>query len=527
MTSGIKGLAVIAGWLVLVLCCSLLVGSCRTAWHGALKPIKGALDTCRASLNDPFYPEEHVSITRAVAGGAVMEHRVKPANIALGRTDLSLQDCRNFALTNNLDIQVAGFEQMTKRALEFSNRSKLLPHLSISGELSERNNHHYIYSDSWGAEGREPVKGGGPAVNNWSMGTERNTFRGITELSWSPTDAALAYYLSKSSTNDRLKAHYQRVRVAQKLLGVVDAAYFRLLSLQRAVPAARRLVGERYAVQVRVSELVRRQLAEASQTRDGRKRPPVDPKTAEIDLIKARRLLTRLSNQLERQRNILASAMGLSPDYYGGGFRVIGNLGAPTASADMPILEMTAVRNRPEAYQAGLNHLSSINDLNRTVVKFFPKITGFWKLTADKDKYLLNKVWHEVGVKASVDILDVVANYGESRAARSNVAKTGREIATVALGITSQVRVETLKYLDAVDELRSAESAVKNLERVFRNIQIKARKDMATGLEVRKAKGDVIEQQINRIRALGGANAALAELQSTVGTNYQEPVPLN
>lgn len=527
MSSPFRGSTGIAAWAALVVCCSLFIISCRAAWQTAVNPVSRAVDRCRASLHDPFYPEDHISITQAVAAGAVVEHRVKPATIAAGKRDLTLDDCRALALKNNLDIQVAGFEQMTKRALEFTNRSKLLPHLSVSGELSERNSIRYSYSDPMGLEGQPPSTSGSGAVNNWSVGTERSTLRGIAELSWSPTDAALAYYLSRSSTNDRLKAHYQRVRVAQKLLGVVETAYFRVLSLQQALPAARKLVQERYAVQRRVSELVNRQLAERSQTRKGRNRPPIDPKTAEVELIKARRLLNRLSNQLERQRNILASAMGLSPDYFAGGFRVIGNLSAPTAYTQMPALEMTAVRNRPEAYQAGLNHLSSINDLSRTVVKYFPKITGFWRCTADKDNYLLSKVWNEVGVRASVDILDILANYGESQAAKSNVAKTGREIATVALGITSQVRVDALKYLDAIDELRSAESAVRNFQKISETTDVKAKKDMATGLEVRKARGDVTEQQIRKIRSLGEANAALAELRGTLGTNYQEPVPVN
>ena len=307
----------IPAWPVLVLCCSLLASSCQTGMHGVLRPVNRALQSCRASLHDPFYPADHIAITRAVAGGAIMEHRVKPATAVTGKRDLSLQDCRALALRNNLDIQVAGFDQMTKRALEFSSRSKLLPHLSVSGELSERNNNRYSYSDAMGQEGREPVKGGGPTVNNWSVGTERNTFRGNAELSWSPTDAALAYYLSRSSTNDRLKAHYQRVRVAQKLHRRRGGSVF-----SAPEPPGSRAGSARAGPRddTKFSDVFRScsncnwPNGTAYKTVDGIL--PIDPKTAEMELIKARRLLTRLSNQLERQRNILASAMGLSPDYF-------------------------------------------------------------------------------------------------------------------------------------------------------------------------------------------------------------------
>ena len=40
--------------------------------------------------------------------------------------------------------------------------------------------------------------------------------RFVLEGRWSPTDAALAYYLTKSSSNDEEKAHYRKLRVAPK-----------------------------------------------------------------------------------------------------------------------------------------------------------------------------------------------------------------------------------------------------------------------------------------------------------------------
>ena len=123
--------------------------------------------------------------------------------------------------------------------------------------------------------------------------------------------------------------------------------------------------------------------------------------------IRARRLLKRIRNETAKQINILASAMGVSPEQCADiGLKVAGNLVPPDFSMQLCQMEMTAVHNRPEAFEAGLNHLNSINDLKRTIVKYCPKVTGFWRYTRDKDKFLFNKDWKEAGVLVYFDLLD-------------------------------------------------------------------------------------------------------------------------
>jgi len=448
-----------------------------------------------------------------------MNHRVRPVTTVLGKRALSLPDCRALALRDNLEFQAARLDELSKRAVEFSNRTKLLPHFIFSGDLAERDNQSFSYSDPMGSEGNAPGPSVGAVagVNSWSMSNERGSWRYVLEGRWSPTDAALAHYLTCSAVNDTLKSHHKRVRVAQKLLGVVDAAFFRLLGLQQCLPMAKRLLAVRSAIADRREKLLKKGLKTMEDYHKARKQ-----------LVVARRLVASLRNEMERQRNVLASAMAVSPEYcVDGGFYVEGVLQEPCYNAGMCDMEMEAVRNRPEAYQAGLNHLNSINDFKRTIVKYFPSITGYWRSTRENDKYILNKDWNDVGLMVYFDVVDWLSNMGDSKAVKRIVAKTQKEIGSVALGISSQVRLAALKYFDSRDELSSTKTSLSSTRRLLQVAEERYSLHALDEIALDSAKADVLQERIKRIRAVGQAQATLAELFSTMGTNYGEPTPRN
>ncbi|MFH0821160.1 MAG: TolC family protein, partial [Pseudomonadota bacterium] len=369
-------------------------------------------------------------------------------------------------------------------------------------------------------EGRTPGPAGGigsTGVTNFSVGHERSTWRYNLELRWSPTDAALAYYLWKSGGNDGYRAHYQRVRVAQKLIGTVESAFFRLLAFQKLLPMA-----------VRLKALQGKVLKETEHLYERNMKSVEDYQMANQGFLRSAGKLLAGQDGFERQRNILATAMQLSPDYHAtSGFVVTGDLPTPKFNAGAPQLEMTAVRNRPESYEAGLNHLNSINDVHRTIIKYFPKFSGYWKYTRDKDKFLYNKDWKEVGVRATFDLTDWLTNLDESKAAEANSAKAEREVSAVALGLTSQVREAALRYHRSVGELDNAEASAKISGKVLEKAKLRAGKDDITKLALLQAEASSLMEEIDRIRALGEVNANLAELGAEMGTNYGEPHPAN
>lgn len=352
-------------------------------------------------------------------------------------------------------------------------------------------------------------------VNTYATSHERTTWKYYWEARWSPTDAALAFYLARSAGNDKLKAHYQRVRTAQKLINVVEASYYRLLATQQALPMAVDLVEVCSKVAAKVDRLLAEGLSTVEDHHKGRQR-----------LIKARSILASLESQHSREMTNLTSAMAISPAA-GGPCQITlaGGLSAPYPAADPCELEMAAVMNRPEAYQAGLNHLNSVNDLKRTIIKYFPKVTGFWRGTGDKDKFLLNKEWKEIGMYASIDVVDWISNIDESRATTAITRKTGHEVAAIALGITTEVRLAAVQFREAMDKIASEQESLKSTETVLRMVTDKLDRDVGSDIAVEEARANVLLERIELIKALGEANAALAALYAAAGTNYSEPRP--
>ena len=498
---------------LIIVVLSVLLVSCQSHLAERVKSPLPYLKAVKDGVIDPIRQGNEANISIMKSAAALADTRIRPATTVTAKKELTLGDCRVLALANNLDLRTAQFQELAKRSIEYSSKTKLLPNFLVSTELAERDNIIYSYSDQGGNQGTAPGFGGTGQVSQWAVGHERSTFRLLMETNWSPTDAALAFYLSRSSINERLRSHYQRVRVAQKVLGVVESSFFRLLSLQDALPKAERLVGLRDQIIQDAERLFERNLITVEDYHRHRR-----------NLSRARNLKERLINDIQRQRNLLASALALSPDTCVGGFSVIGELGQPTTICAGE-LEMVAIQNRPEAIQSGLSHLNSVNDYKRTLVKYLPRLSVYWRQTHDKDKYLYNKDWRDVGGQMQFDFVQWVSNLNESKAARSLVASSETEIGNVVIGIASQVRTAALAYLDAVAELRRTQDSLDSSLRVSRIVEQRHTKNATDKISVDEARADTTSDGIEKMRALGEVNATLGELNSATGVNYNEPAP--
>jgi outer membrane protein TolC len=495
-------------------CIPALIGSEEP--HGRMTQILNGLTGTGKAAKRAITPEDPIAHTRLRAAKALAEHRIRPVSTYAGKKALTLDECKELALMNSLEKLSAQFRVDAKEHLTYAKMAKMWPHITFSGELSERNNYRYSYSDVLGIEGLAPsgLNAGETGVTTYSASHERSTWKYIIEGQWSPIDAALAYYLAKNGVNDVTKARLLKVRIGQKLIGTVEGAFFRLLALQEAQPKARRLARVCSEIFHRTKSLYQDRLIDSDRYYK-----------AEDRLTNARRLLSKIGNETEIQRNILASALGVTPDRcVDGGFYLVGSMGAPCSDLLMCDLETQAIRNRPEAYEAGLNHLNSMNDVKRTIIKYFPNVTGFWRYTRDKDRFLRDKEWNEVGMLIHVDLLDWVSNYYESQGAKATEREAGAEVGSVALGIVSQVRVEALRYLDAHDDYRNICRSLSTSRSMFAEARERVKIDDLDKLAMDEIEAETIKKSIERVRALGELNAKLAKLNSVTGVNYGENI---
>ncbi|MFH0823043.1 MAG: hypothetical protein V2B18_09865 [Pseudomonadota bacterium] len=450
------------------------------------------------------------------AGTVLNMYRARPAAVAAnGKTDLTVDDCKNLVLHNNLDYQVAVWEEMTKKDTAKGSLVRMLPRSEFLFEQTQRDRLPFTRSDVLGSEGAYEVVGPGPGtgVTNFSNGRERGMRRWQAELKWSPMDAAMARYLAAVKRNEAVQSSYQRVRVAQQLVGTVTGAFYRLLALEMAMPQAISLERNRQEVVRDLKSLSDKQMVE-----------PKEYIEARANLAVAKEQVIQLSTDIGKQRELLAAGMNICPDSY---FRVVGALfPLPESVPDPCKLEATALINRPEAYQADLTYLNSLADHKRLIVKLFPRAEGFIGHYRDENKFQLERDWTDGGFRVTWELMEFTATLLDRKAADEHVQKTDHERALVSIGILSSVRMKGLEAVRALERCkkgRELELEAAELHRIAGNVEQAKEKrapERITLISKQKAYCNLLQAKIETLLSAGEVHAAFATLDATVGTNY-------
>lgn len=474
------------------------------------------LGGCQPAFQKVSDPMGHMDLTRKEMICALNMRNTSMSPIIDCSRPFSLEQCRQIALSNNLDLLSSKLSELSHKYLSRAHFVEIAPRLLFEGQYDVKDNEVYSYSDVLGFEGQGPDSGPGDGVTHYSTAQERNRWRHLLEIRWSPTDAALSYYLSRSAKNDQLRAHYERVRLTQKLMETIDSSFHRILSCQRAIPMAEKLVN------------LRKQIADSSRELSSDQLIDVESyQIMKMELAKAKGYLSRLRTDLTRSRSALLYAMGLTPDHCSKGIHLIGQLDIPCYRPKLCDVELAAVNNRPEAYQAGLARLKSIDHLRTVQVERFPKVTLFWSRTGDTNKFLYNNDWKEFGILAQMDLIDWLSKGNQSKSKKLDSQRTKVEMSAVALTLSSQARMAALDYFAALERLKTVEESLSSASRLYENAKKKNMDGALDRLTLKKTQADLIFEKIEQIRLIGETNACVAKLRSAMGLNYHESVQSN
>lgn len=458
------------------------------------------LTSCRWATIADLGKEDHITFTKTTAMAAMKKDfprdRFHEGKKLHGK-GLTVEECRQIALTNNLNFQTAKLDELIKASLSHGEWARMLPHAIVSAKFDEGDN--IVYSDLMGD-------------SYWANYYERSAWHFFLEGRWSPTDAALAYYSAKNADNRIVQSHYETVRVSQKIVESVEVSFFRLLSLQACLPEANRLVSIREQITKDMGDLLRDKLAAM-----------VDYHKAKHAQNKARSILSQLTADAQRQRNLLLSTMGFLQDSAAGGsrFDIQGELREPHVIQIPADVELEALRNRPEAYRAGVKHFESVNDYKRSVVKNFPRVTLFWRYLDDRYNHPYDKNRQQAGILLYFDVVDWLTNFADSCAASRDTVKTEKEVSAIALAIGSQARMAVLKYLWLLEQVKIKGDSLADSCSLLEVAKRRASNDDLDKLAESEARAEMILEKIEWQRAVGESNAGFAELRSAMGTNLK------
>jgi outer membrane protein len=414
----------------------------------------------------------------------------------------TLDECRNIALRTNSDIQVELWEEMARGEIKNANLIRTLPHPVISADFGSKVRQAWPYDI---------------AQDGWYDVYKLGAWRYFAELRWSPNDAVLGFLVSKTDCNEATKSRYMRVRMAQKILGSLEPAFFRLLSLQECLPLAEKLVSLRSNLAKETQELKKDRLADLEEYH-----------RAEQKAAQARLMVNKLRTELERQRTLVTLTMGLPADTCGaGGLFAGGTQSTPAPLPQACDLEMQALRCRPEAVIEGLNQANCYNEVLKSVVKFFPRATGFMRYGQVAGNHSHQKDIKEMDVLVCADLLEWVANIKEYKAAQARNIKAAHRNGAMALAIISDVRMSAIRCTEAQEDLKNLEESLGRAKKQLQAAQSRQKAGVLEEVVVDELRGNLFQEEIERIRLVGETNARLAELSCAMGTNYTEGAPVN
>ena len=441
---------------------------------------------------------DHTALSRVAAEQAYAEMLTVPVKADRGQVleAFTLKQCREMALANNLSLHIARLEQINRTHLSWAEWSKMLPHVILAAKFDQGDN--ILYGDLLGD-------------SYWSEFYARSSWHLFLETRWSPTDVALAYYTARNAGNRLLQSFYDRVRLSQKIIETVEVSFFRLLTIQECLPLARDLVALRSDVTNRMERLLRERLA-----------APDDYEKALNDEMKAYHELAELKVQFERHANVLANHIGKArrSDDADPSTLVKGDLTSPRANEIPQEPEITALKNRPEIVALGLKQQEMHNELSKSIVKNFPRVSLFWRYLRDPYHHRRHHDGQQAGLLLYLDLVETLAQLKETQAAHNQRLRAELELKAITLAVASQAGVAAKKYQMAVEKAALVKKATAASERALKAAEQRALGRSLSDIGEKKARANLTAQRIELVKAIGEANVCLSELKCAVGTNY-------
>jgi outer membrane protein TolC len=400
------------------------------------------------------------------------------------------------ALKYNLDYRLKLMESALASDLRDVSSHEMLPKLVASAGYAGRNNDSG--GTSIGIEDRQV---------SLRPSTSEERYRELygLGLSWSLLDFGVAYYRTQQKADQILMAEERRRKVAQNVLQDVRNAYWRALGAQRLMPEVDKLLMRTHSALTSAREAETRGLL-----------PRQEILAYQRALLDSIYLLTVRRQDLEFAQAELAALMSLPP----GSKMILADMPdppLPEVHQSLAQLEQLSLEHRPEIMEEWYRKRVNEKDLDIAKAQLWPNVSADFGYRYDTNKYLYNNDWNATGLQVSMNLIRLLQLPSLNAAQKSQSETDDARRVALSMAILTQVRVGTLRYQLARQEVEFTEDSLRVDRSLLDYAQAAKSGALGSELEVIRSEGRYLLSRYQREAAFSSAQAAWGRLYNSVG----------
>lgn len=355
-----------------------------------------------------------------------------------GEKPLTLEDCINYALENNLEVRIAKLNEEIQDKQTLMEKLNMLPSLKADASWRRRDKLRKSDAYNWLTDQDE---------KDYTVSELKENSWANLVLTWDVLDTMMAYVRSGISEMHEEVLKQERVRQSQQLALDVTQAYWHAAAVEDALDFVHDIERELIDVKSRLDQAV------SAGSYDGMAARDVEMRLKELEMT-----IRQLQANLSKERLELARLMGLNQNVQFTLARpplkpIIGAL-PHTKELNIDRLEEYALLHRPELFVNDMKVRIQMEEVKNKVLSMFPGVNVFAGTHYDSNRLLHASTWNSIGAGVGWELLDLPAKFAAYKGQEKSVemAKTQRLMTTV--GVITQVHIALLDYAIKVDRFR-------------------------------------------------------------------------
>ena len=414
--------------------------------------------------------------------------------------EFKLEECIDLALKFNLDIKVAKLEEEVASEMQIAEALGMLPELTVSNNLSYRNNTPASSSEALVSTG---------ATYGYSTSQDKDINYLNIDLALSLMDFGLAAF-NTCQANDRTLIRTQRTRrAAQNLQMDVVRVYFQVAAAQRAITITNALLDQCKTRYELIKEMAQKRLISPFRAFDETRR-----------FVDMEKRLTNYTRSYENSRAELRALLGLAAgnDIVVDSSMLNVNMPPVFDLPEMQVMEQIALLQRPELYEIDMQRHINVLELYKTIVMMFPNVRMYLDFTNSTNSFLYHSSWMEIGIRAAYNLLKLPQQIARAKAYYTQIQAEEARGFSQAISIIAQVRIADANMKSTYERFQLDNKIYNAYNENLKN----AEKSLKTSGGLSKLELDHIrlataETQIERLMSLGNYYVSYYRLLNTLG----------